>query len=1091
MSMLRLSRGGPRFRPTLRRFLPPLTLGPLALGSLVALVVASWTGVTLPNTPTSWRATISGSRSLGHLSGATMGSRWLQKLLGCVLGTLLIVAGAPLALSAGAAQLANTGRSDPLAVDWPELHGDASLSGYAPGAGVDSTNASTLGLGWALNLYSPALSSPVVAYDSARRTAITYQGTDGGAVFAVNVDTGQQIWSTSLGSAIRDTPLVSNGAVWVGTAADGTAYKLNASTGAVECSVRIGHMFYASPVAATPPGGVPSVYFATGWLPGVTGFVMAINASNCQVEWKYNRFRSVLAIWGSLSYGVDANGLGRILFGTSNADQSIYSLSALNGQLIWRFKTTNAHGDYDIGSGVTISPVGANGFKDGVAYVTSKDGVVYALDFTNGRVRWQFSMNRDYGSLDESLSTAALDGVNLVLGCNSGIYDVNAVTGQKIWRYDTPGAGATDAVTEVISSPAIAGPAGHEIVAYGDLNDYFRALSLATGRLLYQFQTASWIAPSPAVSTDNILVSSNGGYLYDFRPSGSNAGTPSTSIQSPPPGAVIFNPRGDVVVSGQATESSGVGAVSIGVRQSGMNGRWWDGATRSWHIAPVTNYATLTSPGNALTRWTSRFPAAASGATYLVQVNAVSRGGTPDPRGVREWFFVRPVPGVPQVQASQHYPVPQAPFYLNGKGFSAGESLTISMPGFTLGHATAGGGGSFSALLALPPTAPIGPVSILVSGPGGRSQSEAPIYISEPWSQLGCDFSRAGAENDDAIIGGSIDPGQDVLLDPAWRFTAASGNLSSPAVADGVVYVGDGSGRLYALSTYDSHRLWEWRTPTGWAISGAPAVNESAGLVYMGGADGHLYAVSTSGRSSWSAYLGGRVLPPLVEGGSVIAASTSGYVAAFATSGRRLWLVKPVAGVGTAPAYDFHSNSAFITEAVGSQTEVMALDASGGARRWTADIPGLIGTAVSVSGGLVYAGSSDGSVYALSGANGSIVWRYATRGPIYDSPAISWGRVVVGSDDGSLYVLDAGSGRFLAAVAVDISTRGVVVSGGTALAVGADGKTAGIRISGLDVWAEAPGQTFLSRPAVSNGAFYAASASGGLFAWTPQGLPPL
>ncbi|HKH88320.1 MAG TPA: hypothetical protein VKA05_05835 [Acidimicrobiales bacterium] len=59
----------------------------------------------------------------------------------------------------------------------------------------------------------------------------------------------------------------------------------------------------------------------------------------------------------------------------------------------------------------------------------------------------------------------------------------------------------------------------------------------------------------------------------------------------------------------------------------------------------------------------------------------------------------------------------------------------------------------------------------------------------------------------------------------------------------------------------------------------------------------------------------------------------------------------------------------------------------------------------------------------------------------------------------------------------------------TELAVGSNGP--GIRISGDDVWGYATGQSFLARPAVANGAFHASSTSGDVFAWTPQGLPPL
>ena len=45
------------------------------------------------------------------------------------------------------------------------------------------------------------------------------------------------------------------------------------------------------------------------------------------------------------------------------------------------------------------------------------------------------------------------------------------------------------------------------------------------------------------------------------------------------------------------------------------------------------------------------------------------------------------------------------------------------------------------------------------------------------------------------MIENTVDPGQDVLLYPGWHFSAGAA-LTSPAVADQVVYVGDQSGTL-------------------------------------------------------------------------------------------------------------------------------------------------------------------------------------------------------------------------------------------------------------------------------------------------------
>jgi outer membrane protein assembly factor BamB len=969
--------------------------------------------------------------------------------------------------------------------DWPELHRDASLGGYAANSTITDADASTLGVRWALNLYSPELASPVVAYDSALNETIAYQGNDGGALVAVDTATGRIVWSTELGSAVRDTPLVIDGSVWVGTTGNARAYKVNATTGAVECSLVTNQILYSSPVAATPPGGVPSVYFGAIFRPGATGFVMAVAQSNCAMEWKFTGFPVPVAVWGSISYGVVA-GSGRVLFGTSNPDQSVYELNALTGKEIWRFKTTTALGDYDIGSGITISPPEVNGLADGVAYVPAKDGYVYAVNLTTGALIWQFNMNADAHTSEESLSTAALDGVDLVLGCTTGIYDLNAVTGKKIWSYTTPGA------YEVISSPAIAGPAGHEIVAFGDVHDYFRVLSLATGQELYSYRMHSWIAAGPAVSGGDILVSSNDGFLYDFRVGGGNGTPPTTVMTSPGQGARIANPNGDLTMTGSAADTAGVGEVLVGIREGGIDGRWWDAASSAWHLAPIVDYATLASPGATSTTWSFRFPVPSSGSDFVVQLNAVASNGVPDALGTEEHFFVEPSSSAPVVSANGDFIAPGSALVVTGRGFRAGESVELSIPGSTLGRVTASSGGTVSADITVPTTAVLGPASILVEGLSSLKASSLPVYIANAWGQLGGDASRNGFEANDPIIDNAIDPAQNILLDLAWEFSTGAATATAPAIVDDVAYVGDSAGDLYAVDVWNGKALWHWKTPTGKAITGAPAVDAAAGSVYVGAGDGDIYAVSTAGKLRWSANLGGSLFSPIYDGTTVYAASSNGRVASYlATTGGRVWLATPAATFGTSPALDPSGGSVVLTVPTASGTDVIGLNVANGSKKFTTSIGGSVHASPATSPGVLYVGSTDDDVYALSDQTGARSWSFTTGGPVQDTPALAFGRLVVGSDNGTLYVLNEVDGHLIISTPVGIESRGVVADSSTELAVGSNGQTAGIRITGDDVWGYSTGQSFLARPAVANGAFYASSTSGDVFAWTPQGLPPL
>ena len=66
--------------------------------------------------------------------------------------------------------------------------------------------------------------------------------------------------------------------------------------------------------------------------------------------------------------------------------------------------------------------------------------------------------------------------------------------------------------------------------------------------------------------------------------------------------------------------------------------------------------------------------------------------------------------------------------------------------------------------------------------------------------------------------------------------------LSSPAVADGTVYVGAYNGKLYALNAQTG--AFEWSYQTGYAIVSSPTV--ANGVVYVGSEDNQTYALNAS-----------------------------------------------------------------------------------------------------------------------------------------------------------------------------------------------------------------------------------------------------
>ena len=104
---------------------------------------------------------------------------------------------------------------------------------------------------------------------------------------------------------------------------------------------------------------------------------------------------------------------------------------------------------------------------------------------------------------------------------------------------------------------------------------------------------------------------------------------------------------------------------------------------------------------------------------------------------------------------------------------------------------------------------------------------------------------------------------------------------SSPAVANGVVYVGSGDHKVYALKAKTGHKLWSYAS--GSYVESSPAV--ANGVVYVGSEfpDGNVNALNAStGALLWSYYTADYAgSSPAVANGVVYVGSDYGDVYAF------------------------------------------------------------------------------------------------------------------------------------------------------------------------------------------------------------------
>src|SRR5438046_2810818 len=86
---------------------------------------------------------------------------------------------------------------------------------------------------------------------------------------------------------------------------------------------------------------------------------------------------------------------------------------------------------------------------------------------------------------------------------------------------------------------------------------------------------------------------------------------------------------------------------------------------------------------------------------------------------------------------------------------------------------------------------------------------------------------------------------QRVLVPGSVDWLAQTGDVveASPAVADGIVYVGSNDGGVYAFDATSGAPVW--KSPTGGPVFSSPAV--ANGVLFAVSNDGYLYAFDAAG----------------------------------------------------------------------------------------------------------------------------------------------------------------------------------------------------------------------------------------------------
>ncbi len=288
----------------------------------------------------------------------------------------------------------------------------------------------------------------------------------------------QQRWSLAVRNGVVSELALGQGNVYFG-GGDGFFYSVNAETGQVNWRYEL-----RNPSVSRPALSGGRVFVTTS-----DDTVVALDAGTGKWLWHYRRRSAGQAtIQGASSPLVDN---GEVLTGLS--DGYLVALNEQDGQLKWERK---------LHTGSKFTDVDAHPVLDqGLLYVPSYDGALYALKRDNGNGVWRYDAG---GS-----KTVAVEGDRIFMPSSEGaVHAIQRDNAKMLWKFELDGGTPTQIVLT------------EKYLIVGSSQQYLYVVDKLTGKGLYRFNAGygSGFSGSPAYDANQqrIYALSGGGNLYAF-----------------------------------------------------------------------------------------------------------------------------------------------------------------------------------------------------------------------------------------------------------------------------------------------------------------------------------------------------------------------------------------------------------------------------------------------------------------------------------------------------------------------------------------------------------------------------------------------
>jgi len=383
-------------------------------------------------------------------------------------------------------------------------------------------------------------------------------------------------------------------------------------------------------------------------------------------------------------------------------------------------------------------------------------------------------------------------------------------------------------------------------------------------------------------------------------------------------------------------------------------------------------------------------------------------------------------------------------------------------------------------------------IAVLIAGRFRRDDTEKPVESLEPIEPR----EMVQDHNDWPMFQG----GQRLLgrasgelpdsMALVWKFKTGGQIKSSPAIDDGLVFVGSSDANVYAVDLETGSGVWEYRT--GSEVEGAPCVVE--GSVFVGSSDGFLYAFDgKSGSLRWKYETEGEILgaanwtvSPDGQSKWILVGSYDNVLHCVdSADGKAVWTYETDSYINGSPAVS-EGMAAF----GGCDAMIHVVSVADGSKVTQIDTDSYIAASAAFIEGQVYVGNYGNELIRADVGAGKIAWRYTdTDAPFFSSPAVGEDVVVLGGRDKKVHCIGRDDGKavwtFQTLGEVDSSP---VICGDKVVVGSEDGRLYMIRLSdGTEVWSYQIGRPVMSSPAVAYGMIVVGSDDGYLYAFGAEG----